>query len=321
MAEVDVAAAANPGWPFPAENQLDSRPVRSSKPRKVKQGEPFDAAELTRKLEKHRKEQEVARIRRQKREAIAAGQPQAYIPKNAANDFHNTATPEPFGKDKVHALSQCVLDSYTRGIASAAHSGGYNPKQLLAARQLALAQSELNAERNQFQQSHDLEKVAKRGRDRNTAGNEGDLSDVHPSRRVPAVHLDHARSPAQRPLSIAFECFSFERNSVDEHLTRPALRPGDRHNWAQESECGDSVHNLPPPNVLKKREKPQEAKPTASGKARGQRARSHDDQSDNMIADAVRLLKVKERKASLPTVPAEDRPRRRSSIMRIFTRS
>ncbi|KAG9964215.1 hypothetical protein KCU61_g2826, partial [Aureobasidium melanogenum] len=148
--------------------------------------------------------------------------------------------------------------------------------------------------------------------------------------RMHALHAfrDASKAGRPRPLSTALEnmrewdavenVYSKPAKPIHEEpsasaapihpFNRPALKAADRHDWAQQSQCGDSARQSL--HLFRKKDSAHEEAEMAGLRASMRpapkpRQKSHGDASDHLIGDAVKQIREE---------------RRRSSILNIFRR-
>jgi len=208
--------------------------------RRVKQGEPFDPEELSRRLTAHLAEQKIkAERRREARAARAAAAQQNgvyhHVPKVAALAFERTATPVDTTR-QMHKLSQPVLKAQLE-LLHEDHVTGHPTTKLqeTQAKDQAMIERELLRNRNQFQWTRDLEDAVEVdfGRDLYKP----------PQRTFNIPEFAHLRgtkaSNAPRPLSTG-DVFSDEEVQITPRAKqKPAFDAIDRTDWAQRDDEGE----------------------------------------------------------------------------------
>jgi hypothetical protein len=259
----------------------------SSGKRRVKNGEPFDPEELTRRLTAYVTEQKLAsqrrresRAARERAAAIAAGVdpntlPDGYhhVPAVAASAFQRTATPITATTETVHKLSAPILraslspnniDDPSDHHYTSPNRQTSTKRPTTSLQQTVLQdQAEIGKERirnrNQFQLTQALESAAE----------VDELRDVY---RLPVrtfgefAHLRNAHSKAHsRPLSTSDVFSDPEEADIappsTSRLTSPRPKPTfeGRNDWAQEDDVGAKGTQSPVekgsgnPRTLKKR--------------------------------------------------------------------
>ncbi|KZF19988.1 hypothetical protein L228DRAFT_250409 [Xylona heveae TC161] len=211
-----------------------THPLHNTGPgRRVKKGEPFDPAELCRRLEQHRKQDEEARRRRSERaEKYAAkqqpqqpSQPFRYTPQYAAADFAATSMPDPVTHESVHILARPVIDRFRSRPTVKEPQHGFSPSQLSARLEAVQADMDSNAERNQFQRTRILQDAANREEKQGNSPR-------------------HSRQIDERPLSMGdLDLAQLMPKQHRSHYVPPA---NDRPNWAETDECEEhhKLHHL-----------------------------------------------------------------------------
>lgn len=227
---------------------------RKQQQQRVKQGEPFDPEDLTRRLQAYLAEQKIRaerrRIYRAQQAALAAaaasneesnhpgsldvgaaGHENGYhhVPTVAASAFSRTTTPNPLRQ--IHALSQPAVKTHLEQIQPE-HSNSKGLKKTQAIDQ-AMAEREMLRQRNQFQRTQSME---------NAAEIDGYRGVFKPQQRsfVP----DHSHLAVRqerkgaRPLSTGDVVDEKEGSSAGEKLRRKSKPNGfdmsERNNWTQE---------------------------------------------------------------------------------------
>lgn len=240
--------------------------------RRVKNGEPFDPEELTRRLTAYVTEQKLASQRRrearaakERAAAIAAGlDPKAHdvvyhhVPTVAASAFQRTATPIIVTTETVHKLSAPILKaalSPNNPVDSFEHDPSFPLRQKSTKRpatslQRTVLQDQAEVEkerirnRNQFQLTQALEEAAE----------VDELRDVYrvPQRTfVEFAHLRNAHSKGHsRPLSTG-DIFSDSEDTDTAPASTSRLKSlrvkptyDGRNDWAQEEEAKSPVEKV-----------------------------------------------------------------------------
>jgi len=221
-----------------------THPVRDPKGntarRRVKQGEPFDPEELSRRLTAHLAEQKIkAERRREARAAKAAAAQQNgvyhHVPKVAAMAFERTTTPDTMRQ--VHKLSQPVLRTHLELLHEETIPGHPSTKlQETQAKDQAMIERELVRNRNQFQWTHEMEEAVEvdMGRDL-----------YKPPQRtfnVPEfAHLKGTKAPnAPRPLSTGDVFSDEEVHMAPKTKHKTIYDANDRNDWAQRDDEGEN---------------------------------------------------------------------------------
>ncbi|KAL2073376.1 hypothetical protein VTL71DRAFT_10700 [Oculimacula yallundae] len=200
----------------------------------VKKGEPFDPAELSRRLTEHLTEQKLRAERRREARALKAAalaQQDVYhhVPAVAALAFERTTTPD--AMRQVHTLSKAVVNSHMKKPSLDAPLPSLQRTQAM---DQVMLEKEMLRNRNQFQWDHDME-------DANYADMERDLYRL-PQRTFNSefAHLKGThRKGGPRPLSTGDACWQDDMPRVPVKPKGP-LKPqndgNDRHDWAQREE-------------------------------------------------------------------------------------
>jgi hypothetical protein len=204
-----------------------------SRQRRVKQGEPFDPDELSRRLATHLAEQKLqAQRRRDARAAKAAAAQQIgvyhHVPKVAAAAFERTTTPDMMRQ--VHKLAQPALKSHLEHLTVDDPLPGQPATSLQRTQAMdqAMIERDLLRNRNQFQWKQDMEEAA-----------EVDIArDLYsPPQRTFIAEFAHLRGrhagSAQRPLSTG-DMISEEEETTIKTRYKPTYDPKiDRNDWVQ----------------------------------------------------------------------------------------
>jgi hypothetical protein len=201
--------------------------------RQVKNGEPFDPEELSRRLIAHLAEQKLKADRRRDARAIAAQQNYHHVPKSAASAFERTATPDVLRK--VHKLSQPAVNQHLEVLSLDDPNAQITSLQRTRALDRAVIERDMLRNRNQFQWDHDMEEAAEVDVDR----------DVYkPPQRTFNSEFADSRSRydknAQRPLSTG-NIFWEEDEPPINTKAKPKPKPAfeGRNDWAQREEGAD----------------------------------------------------------------------------------
>jgi hypothetical protein len=203
--------------------------------RRVKQGEPLDPEELSRRLAAHLAEQKLkAERRRDAKAAKAAAAALAqqstiyhHVPKVAAADFARTTTPDVMRQ--VHKLSQPVLKQQLEPLNLEDFGHRITSLQKAQAMDQAVIERDLLRNRNQFQWNHDMEEAAEADMERGV---------YKPPQRTFASEFAHLKSRhdrgTQRPLSTGD--FFWEEDEVQvpaKSRPKPVPAYDGRNDWAQ----------------------------------------------------------------------------------------
>ena len=216
-----------------------------SRQRKLKQGEPFDPDELSRRLAAHLAEQKIkAQRRRESRAAKAAAAQQIgvyhHVPKVAAAAFERTTTPDVMRQ--VHKLAQPALKAHMEQLTLDDPLPGQPATSLQRTQAMdqAIIERDLLRNRNQFQWKQDMEEAAEVDEAR-------DL--YSPPQRTFIAEFAHLRTrhggTAQRPLSTG-DMMSGDRISEEEETTTKTRYKNiydpkiDRNDWAQRDDDAES---------------------------------------------------------------------------------
>lgn len=217
--------------------------------KKVKQGEPFDPEDLTRRLMAHLAEQKAkSERRRAAREAKAAADALHYhhVPKVAASAFERTMTPDTMRH--VPKLAQPAIKAHLEAI-KIEDPGSVQTMSLkkTQAKDQAVLERHLLSSRNQFQWSQDME-------DANEADIERDIYKL--PQRTFNSEFAHLRSkPSKslpRPMSTGDVFWEEHSNPVS---PKPKSKPvQDRKvlDWAQRDDDVDRKKEHPTPLLRKK---------------------------------------------------------------------
>ncbi|KAF8863572.1 hypothetical protein BDZ45DRAFT_104495 [Acephala macrosclerotiorum] len=218
--------------------------------RRVKQGEPFDPDELSRKLQAHLVEQKLKAQQRHQARAAKAAEAEAlaaalhaqnvyrHVPAVAARDMERTTTP--IGKDrKMHKLAEPVVKAHLMrmGVDENKPSQPLTLLQKTIATDQAILENHLLRNRNQFQWTHDMEEAAEADEDR-------DL--YKPPQRTFNGEFAHLmgthKKGAPRPLSTGDMFLEEEGSSPPHQKSKPKPKPkpaphdvvnDHRNDWAQ----------------------------------------------------------------------------------------
>ncbi|TVY85244.1 hypothetical protein LSUE1_G000129 [Lachnellula suecica] len=241
MATVTALPAAERSVSKPARSM--TYPLRDPKGntarRRVKQGEPFDPEELSRRLTAHLAEQKIkAERRREARAAKAAAAQQNgvyhHVPKVAAMAFERTTTPDTMRQ--VHKLAVPGLKTHLELLQEEEFSRHPASKlQETQAKDQAMIERELLRNRNQFQWTREMEEAV-----------EVDIKrDLYkPPQRTFIKEFEHLRGTkaanAPRPMSTG-DVFSDEEVPISPKAKqKPVYDGNDRNDWAQRADGGES---------------------------------------------------------------------------------
>lgn len=219
------------------------REPKANARRKVKQGEPFDAEELSRRLTAHLLEQKKkAERRREARAAKTTTQQNPvyhHVPMVAAAAFERTTTPDVMRQ--IHKLSQPAIKAHLETLHVEDSLTGHGVASLKKTQAIdqAMIERDLLRTRNQFQWNHDMEDTIEVDIDR----------DIYkpPQRtfRTEASQLRSNHTPkAPRPLSTG-DIFSDEEDIPVPTKAKARLvhDARDRNDWAQRDDDVDARHN------------------------------------------------------------------------------
>ncbi|PSS06818.1 hypothetical protein M430DRAFT_111050 [Amorphotheca resinae ATCC 22711] len=232
-------------------------PQGSDARRQVKQGEPFDPEELSRRLARLLAEQKsTAELRRDARAAkaaeVAAAQQNAgyhHVPKVAAAAFARTATPDV--TRQIHELSRPALKQHLEGLRLKESHPQVTSLQRAQAMDQAMLEREMLSNRNQFQWTRAMEGAAEVDIERRV---------YKPARRsfIPEfAHLmDRSERSIQRPLSTGDFLEEDEPQALKRARSRRAPAFDGRNDWAQEEDGRDGRPTIEEPAspALKKRD-------------------------------------------------------------------
>jgi hypothetical protein len=221
--------------------------------RRIKEGEPFDPEELSRRLTAHIAEQKLkTQLRREARAAKAAAAQKNgvyhHVPKVAAADFERTTTPD--GMRHVHKLSQPAAKAYLEHLKLDDGIPGSVVTNLQRTQALdqAVLEKEMLRNRNQFQWDRVMEQAAEADMDR-------DL--FKPTQRTfnEFVHLKGTHEKhGPRPLSTG-DMFT-EQEEVQTKTKTKVVHDVNEHrnDWAQRDDDMESKKKDKPSQPLKKKE-------------------------------------------------------------------
>jgi hypothetical protein len=214
-------------------------PKKDERRKRVKQGEPFDPEELSRRLTAHLAEQKLKAERRREARAAKAALAQTngvyhHVPKVAAAAFERTTTPDV--RRQSHKLASPAINAHLEKLSlEDPHPGQPPTLQQTQAIDQAILERQILLNRNQFQWTHELEEAAEADMEREL---------YKPPQRTfhsEFAHLTsgHKRS-SSRPLSTG-DLFWEEEETQPPPLSKPKPKPGpvakDRLDWAQRDEA------------------------------------------------------------------------------------
>lgn len=329
-------------------------------PRSRSLREPFDAAELTRKLENYRQELKLEKARRELAEKKIGSADQvkaaAVLRPEATGSRDRHPKPETQRSTNAQVLGHHNVNVVPERRRSLIHrrpkpefreeptesAGPYVPR--VAARQFTATTTPMKKEEQTQHQIQPETKIRDTSKKHKLDWNEPVLVPKSASPPPPAheapdaevtqkrMHALHAFQNASksrpRPLSTAFENMrvwdDYDFNpymnlppKVEEEpqqqpsefvppTNRPLLKHGDRHDWSQASQCGDSARQSL--HLFRRKDAAGEEAELAGLKVNARskpRQKSHGDAQDRLVNDAVKLIREE---------------RRRSSILGIFRR-
>ncbi|KAH8687504.1 hypothetical protein BGZ60DRAFT_522159 [Tricladium varicosporioides] len=243
MPAVVAPAAERPSLKPSRSMTYPLREPKANTRRKVKQGEPFDAEELSRRLTAYLLEQRKKAERHREARAVKATTQQNsvyhHVPTVAAAAFERTTTPDVMRQ--IHKLSQPAVKTHLETFHVEDSLSGYGVTSLRKTQAIdqAILERDLLRTRNQFQWNHDMEDTVEVDIDR----------DIYkpPQRtfQTEASQLKSNHAPkASRPLSTG-DIFSDEEDSPvpNKPKARPVHDTRDRNDWAQRDDDVDSRHN------------------------------------------------------------------------------
>jgi hypothetical protein len=213
-------------------------PKKDERRKRVKQGEPFDPEELSRRLTAHLAEQKLKAERRREARAAKAALAQTngvyhHVPKVAAAAFERTTTPDV--RRQLHKLASPAINAHLEKLSLEDPHPGQPPSlQKTQAIDQAILERQILLNRNQFQWTHELEEAAEADMEREL---------YKPPQRTfhsEFAHLTsgHKRS-SSRPLSTG-DLFWEEEETQPPPPPKSKPKPGpvakDRLDWAQRDE-------------------------------------------------------------------------------------
>lgn len=333
------------------QQQQVQKPTRSRSLR-----EPFDAAELTRKLENYRQELKLEKARRElakkgdmaPMQAAATSQKETAIPvaktstpgvsraKTAHNPDYQRVTQEPERKRSI--LHRKPKQEIKEDIPEHA-AGPYVPR--VAARQFASTTTPLKKKKKEESSAPqqpepkvkdtsnkhklDWDEPALHHRPDSTSPPPPEALDAETTqKRIHALHAFRDASKSRpRPLSTALENLrvwdhdgsnAYMPQPVHEEAEpvrqseefappthRPQLKQGDRHDWSQASQCGDSARQSL--HLFRRKDvgnEEAEMVGVRAGAKQKPRQRSHGDAGgDRLVSDAVKLIREERRRSIL----------------------
>ncbi|MCJ1313386.1 hypothetical protein MMC25_007064 [Agyrium rufum] len=206
------------------------------------QGEPLDAQDLFRRLERHQQHLERSDLRRKTRRSVPAG-PESkheyhHIPQRAASDFAKTTTQEPLKYRESHHLSQKFLFQDPLWTKSPLHAAPvFVPmSQLVAEREIRQQKRKAHAEHvpNVLHSSSSKEGMLSSSTERDTA-----RPRRRGSKRLSSSAAEKEKAVARRTsrlITITDSMDNLARYSdVESVPTLPPVlqNPNDRHDWTQ----------------------------------------------------------------------------------------
>jgi len=227
MASVDVVPPKARSGTRPTRSMTHPlRDPKSNGTKRVKNGEPFDPEELSRRLTVYLSEQKLKMERRRAAKEAAANNVYHHVPKVAAAAFERTTTPDVLRQ--VHKLSQPALKQHLEVLSLDDPSLQTTSLQRTQALDQAVIERDMLRNRNQFQWNHDMEEAAEIDIER----------DVYKSPQR-TFNSEFAISKSrhekgQRPLSTG-DVFWEEDDPPVTGIAKPKPKPAfnGRNDWAQ----------------------------------------------------------------------------------------
>jgi hypothetical protein len=237
-------------------------PKKDARRQRVKQGEPFDPEELSRRLNAHLAEQKIKADRRREARAARAALAQAsvvyhHVPTVAAAAFERTTTPDV--RRQSHKQSSVGIKSHLEKLSLEDPHPEYPAMSLQKTQAIdqAILERQILLNRNQFQWSHELEEAAEADMEREI---------YKPPQRTfqsEFAHLTsgHKRS-SSRPLSTGDLWEKVEAQSPPPPPAKSKPKPllpvaKDRPDWAErddETETTKKIHHSRTSPFLRKME-------------------------------------------------------------------
>jgi len=304
--------------------------MQAHKPKLGSRSYSVDAAELSRRLEFYRQEQQLAILRNKRHTSMKTNHPQtlAYIPRYADRGLNNATRLNDESKKtdqpRDHKSEFRHMSAPGRDWTNNATTYG-NTKQILMHRNNGMSESEAIAACIQIDEDTQPDYQRARGHRHSAQVHMLDAQELSnrlngkPHRFSSAVEDMKAESPrasidADNPYLIQppknEADIEIEANKQHASKSRPHLQPHDRNDWAQESQYGgEARHHLHLPHRKAKDDASHADQRSNIQNTKSRTASAGAYQSDSMIADAVKVVKN------------EQKANRRASMLGLFKRS